>query len=131
MESIVKAPVPLRWISLYKLCNAWSRKIAFLQAIHDYALVYSNQSVGTVHNMESIVKALPPISSMIPPQSLPSEIENDIMLLQKERSNRNNKGNKRLCSSSPLISLQHQQQQEQMQQHQQLLTDRRVRQRVC
>jgi len=118
--------------SLYKHCNAWSRKIAFLQAIHDYASVYNNRPVGTVHNMESIAKALPPISSMIPPQSLPSEIENDIMLLQQERRNSNNRINKRSRSSSPLISLQHQQQQEQMQQHQQqLLTDRRVRQRVC
>jgi len=120
--------------SLYRHCNAWSSKIAFLQAIHDYASVYNKRPVGTANNMESITKALPPISSMIPPQSLPNEIEHDVLVyLQQQRMNSNDKNNKRTRSSlsSPSIAVLHQRQQEQLQKQQQLLTERRVRQRVC
>jgi len=67
---------------LYARCNAWSRKVSLVQAIHDYMEIYDdiprNENIMTPRNRA--LPNLPQVWSLVPPSKVPSTLK------RKERS---------------------------------------------
>lgn len=64
--------------TLYQHCNHWSSSVAVVQAIHDFADVYTNTSATTAEPL------IPSVDTMVPPPELPFAVQ-CAMILQEQR----------------------------------------------
>jgi len=137
---------------IYQQSTTFSTEIAFLQAIHDYAEIYTTNTNNANDITTALQQQLPSVASCLPPTPLPFAIESAIFFQRQKREQRNKNKRTRASSSSsssrsrsrspplspptspsisPSPSFEQQQYCQQQQQEQQATTvTRRVRQRV-
>jgi len=84
---------------IYQQSTTFSTEIAFLQAIHDYAEIYTTNTTSANDITTALQQQLPSVASCLPPTPLPFAIESAIFFQRQKREQRN-KNQKRTRASS-------------------------------
>mmetsp|Transcript_40060 Transcript_40060/g.46087 ORF Transcript_40060/g.46087 Transcript_40060/m.46087 type:complete len:339 (-) Transcript_40060:62-1078(-) len=84
---------------IYQQSTTFSMEIAFLQAIHDYAEIYTTNTTSANDITTALQQQLPSVASCLPPTPLPFAIESAIFFQRQKREQRN-KNQKRTRASS-------------------------------